>query len=211
MNIAVIGIGNVGRTLGRRWVEAGHQITFGVRNPDDPKRLAQAQAAKAPLVSIAEAAANAEVVVLAVPWPAVNDAIAAAGNLSGKVLLDCTNPLKGDLSGLEVGLDTSAGEQVAQAARGALVVKIFNTTGAGNMADPHYGNVRLTMLYAGDDAQANATAARLAQDIGFDPICVGPLSASRLLEPLALAWIRLAYSEHLGTDFAFNVIRRPKG
>src|SRR5947209_5312418 len=101
MKIAVIGMGNVGGVLGRRWAGAGHQVVFGVRDPDDHKKQEQAQAAGATAAGVRAAAAGAEVVVLTVPWPAVPDTLASAGNLAGKVLLDCTNPLTPDLSGLE--------------------------------------------------------------------------------------------------------------
>jgi 8-hydroxy-5-deazaflavin:NADPH oxidoreductase len=206
MRIAVIGMGNVGSVLGRRWAEAGHGVTFGVRDPKGPKARPEAGAAVA---SVGDAAAGAEVVVLAVPWPAARDALSACGELAGKVVLDCTNPLTADLSGLEVGTTTSGAEQVAKWAPGARVVKIFNTTGAANMANPRYGGTALTMLYAGDDTGAKATAARLARDLGFDPVDAGPLSAARVLEPFALAWITLAIQQGLGTDFAFQLIRRP--
>jgi predicted dinucleotide-binding enzyme len=209
MKIAVIGMGNVGGALGRRWAEAGHQVTFGARNPGDPKTLSEAKALGAAAAGVADAAAGAEVVVLAVPWQAVPSTLAAAGDLAGKVLLDCTNPLTPDLSGLEVGPTTSGGEQVAKAAPGAKVVKVFNTTGAGNMADPRYGATRLTMLYAGDDAAAKQATARLAADLGFEPVDAGPLTMARLLEPFALLWITLAIRQQFGVDFAFNLVRRP--
>src|SRR5690349_11421099 len=109
-------MGNVGGTLGRRWAAGGHRVTFGSRHPDDPKDRAEAAQAKASVASIRDACAGAEVVVLATPWPAVRDALAAAGDLAGKVLLDCTNPLTADLSGLEVGHGTSGGEEVARLA-----------------------------------------------------------------------------------------------
>jgi len=205
MKIAIIGMGNVGSVLGRRWVEAGHEVVFGVRNA--AKHRAEAEKIKACVAGIKDAAAGAEVVVLAVPWPAVPDALKVAGNLAGKVVLDCTNPLKPDLSGLEMGT-TSGGEQVAQAAPGAKVVKIFNTTGAGNMANPNYGGTKVTMLHAGDDAGAKQIAARLAADLGFDPVDAGPLSSSRMLEPFALLWISLAYQQKMGMNFALNVVRR---
>lgn len=207
MKIAIVGMGNVGSVLGRRWVEAGHAVVFGLRNP--AKHQAEAAKMKASVAGVKEATAGAEVIVLAVPWPAVIDALKASGSLNGKVLLDCTNPLKPDLSGLEVGATTSGGEKVAQAAPGAKVVKIFNTTGAGNMANPNYGGTKVTMLYAGDDAGAKKTAARLASDLGFDPVDAGPLSSARMLEPLALLWISLAYQQKMGMDFALNVVRRP--
>src|SRR5262245_51973343 len=103
MKIAVIGMGNVGGALGRRWAANGHAVTFGSRNPTDPKVRAEAAGMKCGLDTIGNAAGGADVVVLAIPWPAVRDTLAAAGNLAGKVLLDCTNPLTPDLSGLEVG------------------------------------------------------------------------------------------------------------
>jgi predicted dinucleotide-binding enzyme len=209
MRIAVIGMGNVGSALARRWSECGHEVAFGARDPADAKALAAAKEARAAVKTVAGAAAGAEVVVLAVPWKAAEDAVKSAGDLRGKVLLDCTNPLTTDLTGLEVGTTTSGGEVVARAAPGARVVKIFNTTGAGNMANPNYGGIRPTMLYAGDDAQAKAVAAGLARDIGFEPVDLGPLRAARLLEPFALVWITLAFGGGLGMDFVLNVVRRP--
>ncbi len=91
----------------------------------------------------------------------------------------------------------------------ARVVKIFNTNGARNMANPDYGGHKVTMLYAGDDDGANQTAAKLAEQIGFEPIYLGPLREARLLEPLAMAWIVLARHRGLGRDFALDVVRRP--
>jgi predicted dinucleotide-binding enzyme len=207
MNIAVIGMGNVGGTLARRWAANGHAVVFGSRKPTDPKAAAKAAALKCRLASIHDAVAGAEVVVLATPWPAVKDALAAAGSLAGKVLLDCTNPLTADFTQLDIGHTTSGGEEVAKLAPGARVVKIFNTTGADNMANPDYAGTPVTMLYVGDDAGAKGVAAGLAKELGFDPIDFGPLSGARLLEPFALVWIRLAFGG-VGRDFALNVVRR---
>jgi predicted dinucleotide-binding enzyme len=210
MRIGIIGMGNVGAALGRRWAAAGHQVVFGLRNPGDAKSQEQAKGMKAAVASVAQAAAGAEVVVLAVPWPAALSTVTSlAGELTGKVLLDCTNPLTADLSGLVLGTTTSAGEEVARAAPGARVVKIFNTTGASNMAAAPYAGTPLTMLYAGDDAAAKQTAAGLARAIGFDSVDAGPLSAARFLEPFALTWITLAVRQGLGPDFNFQIVRRP--
>ena len=96
---------------------------------------------------------------LAVPWTAVPDALKAAGDLTGKVLLDCTNPVTPELTHLTIGHTTSAGEEVARMVPNARVVKVFNTNDAKNMADPDYGRHKVTMLYAGDDEGANRTAA----------------------------------------------------
>ena len=157
----------------------------------------------------AQAAALAEVVVLATPWDATEAVVDSLGDLSGKILVDCTNPLTADLSGLAVGADTSGGEEVGRWAAGARVVKAFNTTGSGNMADAGYGGEQLAMLIAGDDAEAKAVVAGLAEELGFEAIDAGPLARSRQLEQLAVLWIALAYQQGLGMDFGFALLRRP--
>ena len=208
MHIAVIGAGSVGGTLGTRWAAAGHEVVFGVRDPQSPKvheLLSTSCNARAAIIP--DATAGSDVVVLATPWAAAKAAILSAGNLAGKVLLDCTNPLKADLS-LVAGHTTSGGEMVAGWAVGARVVKIFNTTGFGNMANPHYGDQAATMFYAGDDSKAKQIAVRLATDLGFEAVDAGPLKNARLLEPLAALWIDLAMVRGHGRDIAFKLLRR---
>jgi 8-hydroxy-5-deazaflavin:NADPH oxidoreductase len=210
MRIAILGSGNVGGTLGRGWAKKGHEVTFGARDASDPKlaNLLAETGGKARAAAIGQAAGSADVVALAVPWDAVASALRSAGSLQGKIVLDCTNPLKPDMSGLEVGLSTSGAEQVADLAAGAKVVKIFNTTGFNNMANPRYGNEPATMFYCGDDARAKAVAGQLAADLGFEPVDAGSLAEARLLEPYALLWIHLAVMQKLGRDIAFKLMRR---
>lgn len=208
MRIAVIGIGMVGGTLGRRWAREGHEVMFGVREPSSEKvgHLLADSGEKARAGTVAEAVAFGDVVVLATPWRGTQDALRSAGDLSGKVLLDCTNPLKADMSDLEA--EPSAAEQVAAWAPGAKVAKVFNTTGFKNMDNPRYGDDRVTMFYCGDDAEAKKVAARLAEDLGFDAVDAGPLSEARSLEYLALLWIHLAYAQKMGPGIAFKLLRR---
>ena len=208
MRIAIIGAGNVGGTLGQGWTRAGHEVMFGVRDAMHPKVAKLVEQTGAQAGGVAEAAAFGEVVAFATPWEATEEAVRSAGDLRGKVLLDCTNPLAPQLAGLTLGHTTSAGEQVAAWAPGARVVKIFNTTGANNMASPDFGGVAATMFYCGDDPDAKAVASRLAADLGFDPVDAGKLEQARLLEPLALLWIRLAYVQQMGRDIAFKLLRR---
>jgi 8-hydroxy-5-deazaflavin:NADPH oxidoreductase len=121
---------------------------------------------------------------------------------------DCTNPLLPDLSDLEIGHTTSGAERIAAWAPGAVVVMVFNTVGLNAMANPLFGEERATMFLCGDDAAGKATAARLAASLGFEPVDAGPLVRARLLEPLALLWLRLAADQGFGQEIAFRLLRR---
>jgi len=200
MKIAIVGAGRVGGTLGKAWATKGHDIFFGVRN----RKQLEFQAG-----TVAEAAAFGQVVVLATPWHGTEAAVRAAGDLRGKIVIDCTNPLKLDGSGLEVGFNNSGAEQVAQWAKGAKVCKAFNTTGSNNMADPVINGIRTVMFVCGDDPTAKATVVQLAADIGFDAVDAGKLEQARLLEPWAMLWISLAYGG-MGRDIGFALLRRGK-
>jgi 8-hydroxy-5-deazaflavin:NADPH oxidoreductase len=208
MRIGIVGSGNVGATLGKRFAAAGHQVAFGTRRPESPEMQELAKVAGAQVTSNEEAARSSEVVVLATPWPATEAAVRGLGDLSGKILLDATNPLKPDLSGLEVGNTSSGGEMVARWAAGARVVKIFNTIGYNVMENPVFGDRAATLFYCGDDAGAKATARELAAGIGFEPVDAGPLTQARALEPLALLWVSLAYVAGQGREIAFQLMKR---
>lgn len=203
MKIAIIGAGNVGAALGKGWSAKGHDVVYGVRGesskrPDDPA------ARTAPP---ADAARAADVVVLTVPYGALEAAIASLGDLAGKIVFDCTNPVgAGFRSSAPAG--SSAGQQAAQWAKGARVVKIFNTTGFNVMLDPKFGNETATMFYCGDDAEAKTVAAQLASELGFEPFDAGPLAQSDLLEHLALLWISTAIAHGHGRDMAFRMVKR---
>ncbi len=210
MKIGIIGSGNVGSALGKRWAAAGHDIKFGVRNTAKPELVALLQniGARASAGSVAEAASFGEVIVLTTPWNGTQTAIESAGHLAGKIVVDCTNPLKADLSGLSVGLDTSGAEQVAQWAKGARVVKCFNSTGAENMTNPKFGSDRTVMFLAGDDEAAKGMVSKLGEDLGFEMVDAGRLEIARLLEPVAMLWVHLAFRRGFGRDFAFKLLRR---
>lgn len=207
MNIAIIGAGNVGRALGHGWAK-DHRVTFGVRDPASPK-YSDLDPAMFGVTTIADAVKGADTIVLATPWGTpTRDAIAACGDLTGKALLDATNPLLPGLAGLDHPGGKSGGEQVAAWAQGAKVVKVFNTTGFNNMANPGYGDARSLMLYCGDDADAKHIAKRLAEDLGFDAIDFGPLANAGYSESFAMTWIWLAMKGGLGREFAFGLLRR---
>lgn len=211
MKIAMIGAGNVGGALGRLWAAKGHEIAFGVPEPDkrQVRDLVRSIGDKAQAAAVADAASFGEILVLATPWPATREAIRSAGDLAGKILIDCTNPLAPDLSGLVIGTSDSAGEEVARWARGAKVVKAFNTIGAANFDKPRFGAQNASLFIAGDDADAKATVTRLASELGFEVVDTGPLVAARWLEPLGMLWIHLAFGLGWGpTGHAFKLLRR---
>jgi hypothetical protein len=210
MKIGIIGSGNVGGALGTRWAQAGHDVTFGSRNPasGDMRQLVAKAGAAARAASSKEALEVSELLLLATPWPSTKAVLEGLGDLTGKVLIDATNPLLPDLSGLEVGTTTSAAEQVAGWARGAKVVKAFNTVGFNIMANPAFGADRPVMFYCGDDAAAKQTVRPLVEQLGFEAVDAGPLSQARVLEPFALLWISLAYAQGQGRDIAFKLLRR---
>jgi 8-hydroxy-5-deazaflavin:NADPH oxidoreductase len=210
MKIAIIGSGVVGVALARRLGEAGHGVSFAVRDPSSPRARAAAEATRGaiPLTPVVAAVAAAEVVVLATQFGDAEAALAGAGPLTGKILIDATNPLKPDLSGFSIAGETSAAERVAAWAGGARVVKAFNTTGFNVMENPRFPAGAAAMFVCGDDASARNTVLGLARDIGFDAVDAGSLVEARLLEPLAMLWIKLAYARGLGRDIAFALLRR---
>jgi len=211
MKLGIIGAGSVGGTLGKGWAAKGHQIKYGVRHPDsrETQEAVRATGGGSSAGEMPEAAAFGEVIVLATPWgDATRQAIESAGNLTGKIVIDCTNPVKPDLSGLAIGHDTSAAEQVAGWAKGAKVCKAFNTVGYHVMANPNFRERKAVMFVCGDDPAAKKTVLQLASDFGFEPIDAGGLSSARLLEPVAMLWIHLALHQGLGPDFSFGLLRR---
>jgi 8-hydroxy-5-deazaflavin:NADPH oxidoreductase len=205
MNITIVGSGSVGRALGGGWRKAGHAVSFVAREPGGAKAAELKQEGFG--VVAPGSAAEADVIVLAVPWSGVELTVEALRPLAGKVLIDATNPLTEKLE-LALGFDYSAGEAVARIVPRAHVVKAFNTTGSNNMADAKYPGGKLMMPIAGDDAAAKKTVMALASDLGFEPVDVGPLTMSRYLEPLAMAWIKLAYAQGMGREFGFAILRR---
>ncbi|MEM9072763.1 MAG: NAD(P)-binding domain-containing protein [Myxococcota bacterium] len=202
MRIAVLGAGNVGSTIGRG-LEAKHDVLYAVRDPAAPKYAALKDRAR----PVGEAIDAAEVVILSTPWAATENAIAGAGDFRGKPLLDATNPIGAGFA-LTHGHDDSGAEQVQRWAPSARVVKVFNTTGVENMANPAYPDGRAAMFLCGDDEGACAIAKTLCLDLGFEPFHVGGLSRARVLEPVAMLWIQLALVLGHGRGIALSIATR---
>jgi len=187
--------------LGTAWRNRGHAATVGVRDPDDPKH--------APLGAVEtneSATAVADVGVLCTPWHGTQASVQGCGDLGGKVLIDCTNPLTPDFAELEVGHVTSGAEEVAKWAPGARVCKAMNQIGAPMMDGPQLPG-KPVMFVCGDDDTAKSVTAELVSELGFETVDVGDLTSARLLEPYGLLWIHLALRRGFGTNFAFGLLR----
>ena len=190
MRIAVIGAGNIGRTLGAKWEAAGHDVVYGVRSPGAPGTE-----------PVAEAIASAEVVALAVPGAAAKDLVAALGaGLAGKVVIDATNDAQGagKLHALEELPD------------GAHPVRAFNTLGWENCADPVIDGVVADLFYAAEEGRAKEVANRLIADVGLRPVWLGGVDAFDLVDSLTRLWFTLAFQRKLGRRVAFKLLVEPR-
>lgn len=205
-HILIIGAGNVGSALGKAWLACGHDVRFGVSDPDHPKH---ADLPRERLQSASERR-DAEIVVIATPYAAARSALEALGDLDGAIVIDCTNPLGIGPEGLHLtlGFEMSGGEEIAKCVPHASLFKTLNQTGAENMANAAAFQPKSMMFVAGDDEARKPIVMDLVADLGFQSIDAGPLRAARLLEPLAMLWIDLVIKRGHPRDMAFAQLRR---
>lgn len=206
MNIAIIGAGSVGSALATAMSRADHKIILGVRDPLKDEVVSLAKQTNAQVLEPAKAAVEAEIIILALPWRAAEEAVVGLGDLAGKIVIDCMNPLgmvDGSL-GLSLGWSVSGGETVAGWLPQARIVKTLNQVGAEVMARAKTTTTPPAMFIAGDDKEAKVKVATLLTDIGFDPMDAGDITKARLLEPLAMVWINQSLMQGKGRDWALT-------
>lgn len=197
MKVAILGAGNVGGSLGAALTAAGHEVTFGVRDPDSEKcHRALARAPGAQALASADAVRDADVIVFALRWDAVPATVGQLPSLEGRIVIDAMN---------RVGANSqrSTTEELAGLLPGAKLAKAFNTTGFENMATGHQRHQPAAMFVAADDADAKRIALELAGQLGFDAYDSGGLVHARALEAMVEVW--LAITRQKGRRIAFAI------
>lgn len=203
MNIAIIGTGNVGGALATNWSKKGHTINLGVKDTNQFKGMALLKNPNTSVLSIHEAAAFSEVIVIATPPTAIFEIIGQLGDVTGKTIIDATNSVRQAPEPYKTVYHCLADKTNAE------VVKCFNTTGFENMLDPIYNGEGIDMFMAGDSEVSKKVASQLALDAGFGAcIDFGKSDKVELLEKFGLSWINLAIMQGHGRNIAFKVVRR---
>lgn len=200
MKICVLGAGGVGSALADNLAHHGHDAYFGVR---DPGRVTTSRQRAVPLVG---AAADADIVIIAVPMPAAPGALAAASPAPECVVVDSTNPTR---FAVPPGY-TSGARWISEQRPGTRLVKAFNIVGAESMRNPRFGDQSVLLPVASDDVDARLTVVDLGREMGFDAVDAGRLDAAALLEHAAAYWVHLALNAGIGRDFAIGALRRPR-
>jgi 8-hydroxy-5-deazaflavin:NADPH oxidoreductase len=200
MDVTIIGTGNMARGIGKRLVAGGHEVTVLGKEPATAEEAVEAIGGSASAGRSGDPIDD-EVVVLAVYYPDAKAAVEGYGDgLSGKVVVDISNPVNETFDGLVTPPDGSAAQELAKGAPGARVVKAFNTTFANTLDEGKVSGQPLDVLIAGDDEDAKATVAKLVEDGGMRAVDVGPLGRARELEAAGL--LHMGVQERLGTGYA---------
>jgi predicted dinucleotide-binding enzyme len=197
MRIGILGSGLMGGKLGTIFARAGHEVTFSyARSPQKLQRLARETKGYARAGTPAEAAQDADIILLAVHWSRMNDVLNQAGEPSGKVIVNCSLPMNAEDTDLVVAHTSSGSEELAKRLPRTRIVSAFNTVPSEVLFDVYEARRRAsrpTLVYCGDDRRGKELAAELIHDVGFDPVDAGPLRIARYTEPFALLVAQLAY------------------
>jgi len=211
MRVGILGSGLMGGKLGTIFARAGHDVVFSyARSQEKLERLAHDAGDKASAGTPAEAARNADALLLAVHWSRIDDVLHQAGDLAGKVIVSCSLPMNTDDTGLVIAHTSSGAEELAKKVPEARVASAFNTVPSevlfGVFEARREAN-RPSLVYCGDDESGKAVAADLIRDVGFEPVDAGPLRIARYTEPFALLVAQLAYEGTEGPELAYRFER----
>jgi len=208
VRIGILGSGRMGGKLGTIFARAGHDVVFSyARTKGKLEKLARAAGGRARAGTPAEAAKDADALLLAVHWSRVDDVLKKAGDLSGKVIVSCSLPMDADDTGLVIANTSSGSEELARKIPKAHVISAFNSVPSEvlfSVFERKGSEPRPSVVYCGDNAKAKKVAARLISDVGFDPIDAGPLRIARYTEPFTMLVGQLAYEGSRGPALAYR-------
>lgn len=201
--IAIIGTGDVAGALGPEFAAQDHTVVYGSRNPDREKvrELVTRTGRGASVTTPAAAAEGADIVVLAVPGMLVTDITKGLGDLSGKIIIDPTNPMERKLTAFHHAVDTSNAEIIQDLAPDAHVVKAFNTLNWRTMVDPDSAGGPVSIPLAGNSSRAKLVVAELVEGMGLEPIDVGGVENAHWVEGMLILWINNRYGTRDSFDF----------
>ncbi len=185
MNIGIVGVGNIGGTLGRKWAEAGHDVTFGVRHPDGRTLSWLGEGVRANVTSVAEAVSHGSVIAFAVPGVSMAGTVAELGNLlEDKIVVDATNNIGGDV--------VNSADAIVATAPGIQYFRAFNTLGWELFDNPVVGGVQADMVFCGPDGPPRVTVEQLIADVGLRPVWLGGVGEANVVDGLLMVWIALS-------------------
>jgi predicted dinucleotide-binding enzyme len=211
MRIGILGSGLMGAKLGTLFARAGHEVVFSyARSEKKLAKLARDAGQRACAGTPREAARGADAVLLAVHWSRLDDVLGQAGDLSGKVLVSCSLPMKADDTALAIAHKSSGAEELARRLPKSRIVSAFNTIPSEVLFDVFAARRRTkrpSLVYCGDDRRAKKVAVELIRDVGFEPVDAGPLRIARYTEPFALLVAQLAYEGRGGAELAYRFER----
>jgi 8-hydroxy-5-deazaflavin:NADPH oxidoreductase len=211
MRVGILGSGLMGSKLGTIFARAEHEVVFSyARSQAKLEQLARDTGGKARAGTPAEAAQDADALLLAVHWSRIDDVLKQAGDLSRKVIVSCSLPMNEDDTGLVIAHTSSGAEELAKRFPKARVVSAFNTVPSEvlfGVFEARGEATRPSVVYCGDDEGAKEVAAGLIRDAGFEPVDAGPLRIARYTEPFALLVAQLAYEGTEGPELAYRFER----
>jgi predicted dinucleotide-binding enzyme len=203
LRIAVLGAGNIGGTLGRKWALAGHKVAFGVTNPDSDRAraLRTELGTKVTIGSVVDALADSDVVVMALPGKAMDETIIKhAAQLDGKIILDTANRVGGGPMNSFATFQTHTPH--------AHIYRAFNSLGWENFADPVFDGIQADLFYCGPDGDARKVIEKMIEDVGLRPIRLGDVEQIGLVDSVGSIWFALVFGQGKGRHLAFKVLAR---
>jgi predicted dinucleotide-binding enzyme len=203
VRMGILGSGTVARTLGSGYLDVGHEVILGSRDPSKLADWVEKAGSKARVGTFSDAAHSSEILILAVKGTAAEEALSLAGpeNLRDKVILDATNPIadvppKDGVLSFFTDPEESLMNRLQKRYPGGRFVKAFNSVGAGRMVRPDFDGIKPTMFICGDDEDARKIASGLIEELGWEVCDMGSSAASRTVEALCILWCIPGFREN---------------